>query len=694
MRLTLRTLLAYLDDILEPADAREIGTKIAESPVAATMVDRIREVMRRRRITAPELTGPGSGPDPNLVAEYLDNTLTPEHVAEIERICLESDIHLAETAGCHQILTIVLGEPVDIPTRTRERMYALGAIAPVQPQNGNPEVREQVPPATADTRRTAAAAAASVHAGDETFAQRVPDYLRRRTLWQRFWPAVVVAVLVGWLVLVLFDPTNRNWLGTRSIADTAPAAPTDVAAPIGVAPPAAEPVVVAPEPAAPDIEVAVVPESINPLPPPDLVEAPVEPAAEPVVESPAAVATIEPVPEPAPAEPAPPAVIEQGPPVMYTSLDGIALQYQPDVVDWNVMPRQSLVKAGDWIASPEPFAARLEVGGGRLSVILNSGSTIQTSVPPEGWLTSLRVDRGRVGLYRPAGEADPVAVALQVGNLAVDMELLEPGTLVGVEVLLRQPTGMPPEPVEPAVDGGIFLVAGSAAVKSGDGERIVLSADNGFLRWPAVDVVWQPEPLLSLPQWLTPDGSPLPPVRQTYAKLYERMFPLDQPVSVSIPAIVKDGRPKISQLAVETLGLTQNVPQLLLALQAGHDESRQAAIVGLREWLPRSLDNPDNAAILRDRIEHYFQDDEVEPLNELLWGYSPQDFRNADVSARLIDWLSHDNVAIRELAIYQIRTGTNRPTDYHPLATAVQRQAAIARLQEVVRRYGALLPPE
>ena len=113
MRLTLRTMLAYLDNVLEPADAELLGKKINESDFASGLVQRVKGVMRKLRMEAPKVDGKGMGNDANTVSDYLDSSLPQDRVSDFERVCLESDKHLCEVAACHQVLTIVLGKPAE-----------------------------------------------------------------------------------------------------------------------------------------------------------------------------------------------------------------------------------------------------------------------------------------------------------------------------------------------------------------------------------------------------------------------------------------------------------------------------------------------------------------------------------------------------------------------------------------------------
>lgn len=151
MRLTLRTLLAYLDSNLPADQADELEQKIRQSEPAQQLIARIREVQQRIRLGAPSVHGRGTGGDPNSVAEYLDNRLRSEKTAEIEKICIESDMQLAEVAACHQILSQILGKPLQSPHELRQRLYALQDL----------DINEGQPHADADFVRPAAAASAA-----------------------------------------------------------------------------------------------------------------------------------------------------------------------------------------------------------------------------------------------------------------------------------------------------------------------------------------------------------------------------------------------------------------------------------------------------------------------------------------------------------------------------------------------------
>ena len=126
MRLTLRTLLAYLDDVLDPQDADELGLKIGQSEFAGGLVHRIRSCISKVRLGAPAVTDTAGMADPNQISEFLDNTMDSMDMPEFERQCLDSEERLAETAACHQILALVLGEPARLSSNMRNKVYHLG----------------------------------------------------------------------------------------------------------------------------------------------------------------------------------------------------------------------------------------------------------------------------------------------------------------------------------------------------------------------------------------------------------------------------------------------------------------------------------------------------------------------------------------------------------------------------------------
>lgn len=158
MRLTLRTMLAYLDGILDAENSEELGKKIESSQFASALVHRIRDCGRRLRLGAPPVEGRGLGRDANTVAEYLDNTLPQDRVPDFEKVCLESDVHLAEVASCHQILALVHSEHREVPNSLRRHIYTLNQ--PESRGSAGPAAAEPAP-AGSGTEATSAAAAAA-----------------------------------------------------------------------------------------------------------------------------------------------------------------------------------------------------------------------------------------------------------------------------------------------------------------------------------------------------------------------------------------------------------------------------------------------------------------------------------------------------------------------------------------------------
>ncbi|HUG18397.1 MAG TPA: hypothetical protein VMM56_05430 [Planctomycetaceae bacterium] len=712
MRLTLRTLLAYLDDVLEPSQAKEIGQKIAESPIATSLAQRIREVMRRRRISAEDLIDKGL--DPNLVAEYLDGSLTPDEVTDVEKVCLGSDSHLAEVAACHQILTIVLGEPVEINPESRERMYALA--------NDGTATSLQIHAATGNGHPSAA----EVSVPASLFSSPVSPGLN----WKKIFTIAMIVLAIG----AAFTPV---FMSDRSDDSTLPpeVARTETGISTGevpVVPPRQNEPATTPagqhDPTPSDVQ-------IDPEPPPDLPEpgtavASIEPLPAPT--QPKSTSTVPAAPEgnvpeaPKPTETEKPAQVADSIPVpapgkpvgRYKSNSGVMLQFDPAEMGWKTAPYEMQLLQNDELIVPEPFEAIVETEQNGPGLLLSGGTRCRMIADSLAGPIGLELRRGRVILDASTGSAP---IALLAGSRIWRVEPIDANARVGLEMVLLPSYGFDqapeiPDPF-PAETPSRFeisalkdhfelratVVKGSVRIADQTGHSVMLGERQQFLlhsgSTPANQTSTRdpnagpalPQPVGVLPDWLDPNRSASSDIAQRYRQDFAEEFNPQLSTRANLMPLLRDDRPRMSELAAECLGMMDDVEGLAAALgRTDHGETRASAARHLHLWMTR---HPDRLDLVTQSLDLYFPGANSEVVYRLLWGVSDVEARDRTFSSELVEWLDHNEPVVRELAFRELQRLTGVDNGYNPLHSPTLRRSSLSRWRRHVNMEGSILPP-
>ncbi len=394
---------------------------------------------------------------------------------------------------------------------------------------------------------------------------------------------------------------------------------------------------------------------------------------------------------PAPGAAAQPSV--PAPTVQYTSPSGVLLRYSPEDEDWVPLPHRSLLMPGEQFVCPEPFIAHLRVDKGLLQVALRGGTRVSLLAPTAEVPFGFEVVEGRLVLQRrPAVDAAAVAarvvLAVRVHGETWRLELVEPGTVCGLEIVRRMPDQLEQDLGPDAYVGGLYVSQGSVRFADGTHPEQVVEARQWLPLAPKdreqVAQTGTRPPLFAVPEWLEAKDDYVTDVERRYADVFEKEFQPDVPVSLSLPTVVRSRRPWLSEFAVKCLALTDHYRLVVQALaESPHEETRLAAIEGLRRWLPS---DPKNGEKLKEALADFFHPDEADPVYRLLWGFNEKDASNPFLAKQLVDWLEHDHVAIRELAFYHIYRLTHQRYDYRPDAPLAQRRAAVARWRQHLKR--------
>jgi hypothetical protein len=722
MRLTLRTMLAYLDEILDADDALEIGKKIEESTFASGLVHRIRSSIRRLRLGAPKLEGKGMGLDPNTVAEYLDSTLPSDRVPDFEKVCLESDVHLAEVASCHQILALVLGEPADVGPATRERMYRVGTLPTDGAPAKSPAASDQagtaaktgqsaVSPAAAGTAASGSAAAAATTPKEKVARAKpeIPDYLlqsRRKPMWPLA-ITVVVAFVLAAVALLAMGPLNSNHPllalfsggkpqevatgpeGQPAQGDTKgrPAQPAPANGKSGetvpVTPPVLEPdkgngkapqTVAPPPPVEPTVPNVVEPPAApNPTVPnvgPNEPAAPVVPPAEPVVPPPA---TVTPPDTPTPGDSevpkptTPQAPVDMG---RYISVEQALLYFDPKTSESYRLPPNASLSSGQRLLVLPTYRPQFVLTSG-IQVTLANETSLQLRAPDARGVPGLAIEYGRALLSTP-GKAG-VQIGLQFGGRSGIATFGNADSVLAVEVRRYRQPGSDPESETAHTIVNLWTINGQIGWEE-SGQMATIDA--GHMRLLVDQQPGRTDVAGELPEWII--SRSLTGIDRIASLDLETKLVLDRSIVLTLLELLQDRKVEVRALAVRCLSyLDYHEP----AVKMLNDETMKsywpAQYDAFQDALARS---PQSAVQVRMAFERERKDDGP-ALYRLLWSYSPQQLETGG-AAQIVDYLDHTSMDFRVLAFINLWRITGSPQLYRPEQTEVRRKTDVRRWRD------------
>jgi len=732
MRLTLRSLLAYMDGLLEAEDAEHIRQKIEDSEYATGLFHRAQDVVQRLRLSAPMSRFRGAALDANTVAEYLDNKLATDRVPDFEKVCLDSDVHLAEVACCHQILTLILGEPAEVEPALRERIYRLpegvGQSVPAVPPGSDEPTRSGPPPVE--------------HGRKGRRKLAIPDYLREPPPRRRRWPVAVAVLLLVALVLGALALTGQfqrgAWLGDlvrkpaallaggpeaepaeKSQGKPGPGAqlspeivqPPGVESPEGgeatgsrESPEGGEPAPTPPESPVPGQPGQEPHDSAAAEQPPGIaLDGPEEPAGGPKAgeQTPPGeqVATVEGLtsPPPGPGQTEPGSTEPEGPqppgeavaeggeepePVAVpvhsvghaTSDDQVLLRFSQARAAWERVPKGAELVAGDLLVAPPDYRPQFTLTAASGAKVELLASTQAGLLAPAGEQPGgVRVDFGRLVLGPT--EASAAAVRLAVGDQWGVVKLEAGGSVAAIDVLPVREPGSNPETGPRAVQALLYCVAGRVSWQpAGAADPMEMNAPASLdLGAPLGEGLIAGEPY---PAWVS--GVELDPLTARGAANLAQLLQADRPAGLGLRELAEHRQKEIRWLAVRSLGYLGEFDPMVIAL---NDADRQLDWPDYVEELRAAVDRtPQGAAAVRQALEKRFGSD-AQDMYRMLWGYTNADLEGGE-DARLVRALEHPTLAVRVLAFWNLKQITGMGLFYEPESPPAKRRLPYQRWEE------------
>lgn len=276
----------------------------------------------------------------------------------------------------------------------------------------------------------------------------------------------------------------------------------------------------------------------------------------------------------------------------------------------------------------------------------------------------LTLDRGRIDLTSLKAEG-AVSVRVRFWDQSWTIALDGKGTRVAVELCGRWPAGSRfklaakggEKPVEPVASLVMLVLSGSAAVDFG-GFTVGMKAPPGpaLVEWDSLAGTRpQPQKLERLPDWADLESSPSPEAKRKAASVEKFRAARAANPTAALKSYLNSADPIEQRIALVTLGATDDLEPLSQALAAARTaEQWDFGITIARHWLGRCPGNDQKLYALLISPAQGYTPAQAKTILNLLFGFTPEDARQAETFEVLIEYLKHDQRAIRNLAAWHL----------------------------------------
>lgn len=375
--------------------------------------------------------------------------------------------------------------------------------------------------------------------------------------------------------------------------------------------------------------------------------------------------------------------------------------------------RWQAVKAGDAISAGTLLVAlpksELTTADGaiHLSMLADIGQrgpfpVLESAVvlnPAKDADLELTFDRGLLILTNRKKEG-AAKVRLKIRGETWELTLQEPKTAVGLELFSRHSPGIPinldkkdSKADEPSTEVLMLVLHGRALLDAGD-QAVGLQAPPGLARvhWDNSTNRFAVQRLEKLPESL------IKPFDDKEAKAFKDICLCTkklgaEEVSAVIDELLKSENKTDRLVGITWAGAVDDLPRLMSGLaDAKHSDSREHAVLVLRNWLGRS---PEQVRALYDSLikEKKASPAQAKNVVHLLLGFTDEERAQPATYQMLIELLNHSALPVRELAHWHLvrlaPAGKSIPFDAG--AAAENRGQGVARWQALIPE--GKLPP-